>query len=107
MFVGSETGGDRADSVEGKMGGLLEEEEGEAADPSGLATLLPLDALEVLRVSLGLHLSRSGSEISCNGICKSGSVSDFLLCTLNSYFFPPLSLAYLISDLDIIYSQVL
>ena len=59
------------------MGGLLAEE----ADPTGLVTpaarpiglvglvTMAAAALAVLRVNLLLHLSRSGSDMSWNGIC--------------------------------------
>ena len=74
--MGSEIGGDRTDSVEeGKMGGLLAEDaEQPGLTPTrpiglvGLATMAAA-ALAVLRVNLLLHLSRSGSDMSWNGIC--------------------------------------
>ena len=75
--MGSEIGGDRTDSVEeGKMGGLLAEDaEQPGLTPTrpiglvGLVTMAAAAALAVLRVNLLLHLSRSGSDMSWNGIC--------------------------------------
>ena len=72
-FEGSDNGGDRTDesAEDGKMGGLLAEEEAEPMGLVGLVTMLAgmaADALAVLRVSLLLllHLSTSGSEMSWN-----------------------------------------